>query len=144
MAPLLRYLGALLVLSLVAVSAWFVTPQGDTTGPVAHSQVVHTDVALASNSIDSSYEDCVTAAVDISAGLAGRGIRIATTAKKIATVIGGLSQLIPGVKCGDYLGEHNVQLICWYSQRPWYVPGVLQTRAFIWMVSGGEINRCTP
>ncbi len=124
--------GSMVVLALVL--GFTIAPTTSTVS-TATSHAVPT--VTANVTLASSYEDCVTAAVDIAGGFAARGIRLITTAQKVAASIGGLSQLIPGVHCGHWLGEQNVNLICAVSRGPWW-----QTRMFVWTVTGGAITRC--
>lgn len=87
-------------------------------------------------------KDCFAAAAEVYWGMQIKGFRIAVSLAKFKTAFVGVAGLIPGVDCGRYLGQKNVAAICWMTNRPWYVPGVLHARGLVWLITGSQTNRC--
>ena len=137
----LRHLKFTAAMVLVALAVCVLVPLSSSrnteNAPTAIQQVTQSDVRLVS-----SYTDCFYAASEIYGGLAIKGLRVAVNANRLKSFFASVAGLIPGVNCGKYLGHHNVNMICAATRLPWWAPPGITARNFVWVVTGGQTNRC--
>jgi len=127
-------------------------PAGSNSAPIINSPQTLTveqvgnvqPVVFETLSDEAEPEDCLTTAKELVAAFIVRKVPVVTTPEKIVAALGGLITVLTGVKCGRYLGEQNVKLICKATHGPKWFPPSIEARAFVWMITGGQITRCDP
>lgn len=92
--------------------------------------------------ISGGLAECVTVAGEVFVGLQAKGLKIAVSRAKFKSFFASWASLIPGVACGAGLGRKNVDVICWLSRRPKWVPGSQIVRNFVYSASGGASATC--
>lgn len=135
------------ILPLVALTALlvvaFIAPAQDKTANATASAASQQVTRINAQPV-ASWTDCAVAAADISFGLQNKGLRVVATLDTIKRNLAYLVGLIPGVNCGKYLGAWNVKQICYWTQRPAWLPFAAYSRGFVWVTTGGQTNQCTP